>query len=606
MITLRPLIITTVLLILSGQPAYSFEDQWIDTTLRSRFSDARSDYASVLSPAYLDNDFQYLWQDETGHPGLAAKELIRLARIFIALSPQHPLLEDYRIFLQRSQQPMPLALPRYLLANDLLYSNMLARLQDDISQRFFLRSDQDQDHKPYTFGYEDAVEENTSAPPEWRNDLTQALINAGQQEAPEREQRMQALVQSLYPSYGQPESLVQAIEFWQQEAEQRWPELPGLKPGQYIKPGEIQPDWIPVMTTQLKRLQHLPEGYLPDTSGLYDETLSTAVKALQARHGQHVDGVIGPDTRNILNRTPNQRIRQLAHNFRRLYYLNNESSPNYIMVNMADYRLRLVENNQTTLSMKVITGGLNSRTPIMTQKLTSVILSPRWNIPEGIARSQILPKAFQNPEYLDQNGILMVDGWSQPMQVVPGDSINIHDYTLRNFPYRLVQLPGRSNLLGDVKFRLSNNKAIYLHDTRGHHLFENRERALSNGCIRLESAIPLATRILAMTGQDWSDQTTHQVVASGQERYMKPPELPVYLMYWTVWQDEQGNWQWRDDIYKKDQLPGDPPANPAVSLLAEKTEDTSTPEAATFPETQSSVRVPANKQITRHHEESEG
>ncbi|MBB1488257.1 L,D-transpeptidase family protein [Oceanospirillum sediminis] len=606
MIPLRPLLFTAALLILSGQPAYSFEDQWIDTTLRSRFSDAHSGYASVLSPAYLDNDFQYLWQDETGHPGQAAKKLIRLVRTFIALSPRHPLLEDYRIFLQRSQQPMPLALPRYILANDLLYSNMLARLQDDISKRFFLQSDQDLDHKPYKFGYEDAIEESISTPPEWRNHLTQTLINAGQQEAQEREQRMQALVQSLYPSYGQPESLVQAIEFWQQEAEQRWPELPDLKPGQYIKPGEIQPDWIPVMTAQLKRLRHLPEDYLPDASGLYNETLSKAVKALQAQHGQYVDGVIGPDTRNILNRTPNQRIRQLAHNFRRLYYLNNESSPNYIMINMADYRLRLVENHQTTLSMKVITGGVNSRTPIMTQKLTSVILSPRWNIPEGIARSQILPKAFQNPEYLDQNGILMVDGWSQPMKVIPGNSINIHNYTPKNFPYRLVQLPGHSNLLGDVKFRLSNNKAIYLHDTRGHHLFENRERALSNGCIRLESALPLATRILAMTGQDWNDQTTYQAVVTGQERYMKPPELPVYLMYWTVWQDEQGNWQWRDDIYKKDQLPGEPPVSTTTSLLAEKTEDSSAHKAATLPETRTDVRNAIDRAVARRHADSEG
>ena len=31
-----------------------------------------------------------------------------------------------------------------------------------------------------------------------------------------------------------------------------------------------------------------------------------------------------------------------------------------------------------------------------------------------------------------------------------------------------------------------------------------------------------------------------------------PQQVPVYLLYWTAWVDENGQLQFRDDIYKRD------------------------------------------------------
>ena len=50
---------------------------------------------------------------------------------------------------------------------------------------------------------------------------------------------------------------------------------------------------------------------------------------------------------------------------------------------------------------------------------------------------------------------------------------------------RLVQLPGPKNSLGQVKFDMRNDQAIYLHDTPAKALFGRPERHRSHGCVRV-------------------------------------------------------------------------------------------------------------------------
>lgn len=336
-------------------------------------------------------------------------------------------------------------------------------------------------------------------------------------------------------------------------------------------PGMIRPDWVPVLITQLKRRQLLPETYTPELADRYDNQLVNAVKQIQAQHGQLVDGIIGPRTRSVLNLSPDYRVRQLAHNFRRLYHLPEQLGERYLMINMADYSLELIEHNQSSMNMRVIVGTPDARTPIMTQTLTSVILSPRWNIPQSIGQKSIFPKVQQNPSYLQEREIKVVEGWSEPAQEIAPEQIDFKAYSSAEaFPYRFVQLPGQYNQLGYVKFRLSNKKAIYLHDTPGKHLFERRDRALSNGCVRLENALTLVDKLLAAEPYGWDEDRVQAVLRAKEEHYIRmTPALPVYLMYWTVWADKSGQLQWRDDIYHKDQL-SLPEAATDATLLAAK------------------------------------
>ncbi len=259
---------------------------------------------------------------------------------------------------------------------------------------------------------------------------------------------------------------------------------------------------------------------------------------------------------------------------RQIFALPDRLGDRYMMINMADYKLELVEKNKPTMEMRVIVGSPEQRTPIMKQALTSVILSPRWNIPQSIGVKSILPRVRSNPNYLKDREMQIVDGWNSPAREVPVEQINFNDFEEdpEQFPYRFVQLPGKYNQLGYVKFRLSNNKAIYMHDTPAKHLFNRRDRAMSNGCVRLEDALPLVDRLLSDKPWGWTEDRVQEVLRSKEERYLKmEPYLPVYLMYWTVWQDENGNLQWRDDIYSKDFLPGPEQAEKLLIAAKQKT-----------------------------------
>src|SRR5690606_9984060 len=54
---------------------------------------------------------------------------------------------------------------------------------------------------------------------------------------------------------------------------------------------------------------------------------------------------------------------------------------------------------------------------------------------------------------------------------------------------------GDDNALGVFKFNFQNPYSVYLHDTNQRYLFQNENRALSHGCVRVEKWHALAAFI---------------------------------------------------------------------------------------------------------------
>ncbi|MFG1488013.1 L,D-transpeptidase family protein [Oceanospirillum sp. HFRX-1_2] len=559
--------------------AVSFKSLYYQPDLDSLFDESKTEFAAQIAPAYQSNDFKPIWLNKKGEPGNAANALSRLVEIFAALDPAstpHPWVKPYRDFIDpqkalvQTQPDIGQPLPHELLAADLRYSQIYARLRHDIATERFILADEDDDHQEYRYGGV-ALNSFQSVPKPWMKDLELELKMASALPEEKRTSYLKRQIRKLYPTTDQTEPLLKALDYWRKQQQKPWPKL---SMAGRLDPGMIRESWMPVLIEQLKRLKMLSDDYKPAFPGRYDGELVAAVKKFQASHGQSVDGIIGLQTRRALNLTPKARVLRLAHNFRRLYHLPAKLGDRYMMINMADYKLELVEKNKPTMEMRVIVGSPEHRTPIMKQALTSVILSPRWNIPQSIGVKNILPRVRSNPNYLKDREMQIVDGWNSPAREVPLEQINFNDFEQdpEQFPYRFVQLPGKYNQLGYVKFRLSNNKAIYMHDTPAKHLFNRRERAMSNGCVRLEDALPLVDRLLAQKPWGWTEDRVQEVLRSKEERYLKmEPYLPVYLMYWTVWQDENGNLQWRDDIYNKDHLPGPEEIEKLLIAAKEKT-----------------------------------
>ena len=221
-------------------------------------------------------------------------------------------------------------------------------------------------------------------------------------------------------------------------------------------------------------------------------------------------------------------IDPIAMNMERWRWLPEDLGPRYILVNIPAFRLDAIEDGKSVLDMKVVTGKKSSPTPVLSDKMTTVVFSPYWNIPSDIVSKEIMPKIAKDPDYLAKNN----------MEIAPDG----HSYRQR---------PGPGNSLGGVKFLFPNHFNVYLHDTPSQSLFERIERDFSHGCVRLDDPDVLAKYVLR-DQPEWTDEKIKEAMHIGVERSvaLKQP-LPIYLVYFTVW-EANGQLQRVDDVYGLD------------------------------------------------------
>lgn len=522
---------------------------WLTQTLASQHPDARLSHPEHLTRLYQQSDFASFWLDPQGQPNAAARLLLGDLQPWLALE-HHAQLLPYRQLANLLQQPTTDYTPRQRLAQDILISDLFLTYQQDLLQGYWTHFDQDQDH-----GVTNAYERWDDWPDEVvRRNLQQvmprwlALLNTQSPEAWALARIQEARPNTrLYLPWRQAFDELQALQ-----AGGPWPLL-----DVELKRGD-RGMRVTRLAEQLHRQGDLASllPYLPDENELplFDFRLEQALKDFQQRHNLPRNGRADAMTRLWLNLPPEERLRRMAHNLRRLHHLPQTLNNRHLMINLADARLQFVENQTTRLDMKVIIGKDGQRTPIMNQWLTSLVLNPLWNVPDSIARDRIIPRARNNPAYLDSRDYALVRGWQTPARYVTLDDLPGNAFTRDNPGYRLVQKTGQYNQLGRAKFRLSNQQAIYLHDTPYRQLFNNTRRDISAGCVRVEDSERLVEALLA-SSRNGSPEQINAVYAQGEERYLQVrPRVAVYLMYWTAWTDASGRLQWRNDVYYKDQL----------------------------------------------------
>jgi murein L,D-transpeptidase YcbB/YkuD len=287
---------------------------------------------------------------------------------------------------------------------------------------------------------------------------------------------------------------------------------------------------------------------------IFDERLEQSVIAFQRRHGLKSDGIVGPDTLDALNVPLNERIRQIAVNMERLRWILGNEEQRSIVVNIADFELNVIENQKAVLSMKVVVGKPYLSTPVFTSKLKYILTNPPWNIPESIARDEILKHIKKDPDYLIEQDIKVLKGWGAKEIEIEPETVNWSKVTSTNLPYRFRQEPGPLNPLGRIKFVLPNKYDVYLHDTPARQLFSQDIRAFSHGCIRVEKPLELAEYLLR-GDPEWTRERLSADIKKGDEQkiVLRRP-LNVHFLYLTAWVDGTGTLQFRKDIYGRDRL----------------------------------------------------
>jgi len=333
------------------------------------------------------------------------------------------------------------------------------------------------------------------------------------------------ILRSLTPPHPDYQRLTRALAAYKAiAAKGGWNAVP---PGPVLKTGAHGPR-VAALRSRLAATGDLPPAPATDT---FDSTVASAVSHFQQRHGLEITGKVDEGTLAELNVPVQDRIQQLQVNMERWRWLPGSFGDRYILVNVPEFKLDLVEAGKPVYTMRVVVGKEQSRTPAFSDKMTYIEVNPFWNIPKTIAEKEVLPKVATNPGYLA----------SHNMEVVPGT-----DGQLR-------QRPGDDNPLGQLKFMFPNEFDIYLHDTPADHLFNRAERDFSHGCIRLEKPVELAN-LLLKDDPKWTPEALQEAIDSGENQTitLKRP-IPVHILYWTAWVEPDGTVEFRKDIYGHDE-----------------------------------------------------
>jgi L,D-transpeptidase YcbB len=285
-----------------------------------------------------------------------------------------------------------------------------------------------------------------------------------------------------------------------------------------------------------------------DDSLKYDSDLVFAVKHFQITHGLPGDGVIGGKTFSYLSQSFKQKADLIALNMERLRWSAQDYGHHYIAVNIPEFKLRIFEEGKQTLEMKVIVGSIQTPTPIFQDSLERIVFSPTWTVPPSIMKAEIFPRLKKDSAYYSarnysfyKNGKLIdpaSESWDKARE-------NAHEY-------RVVQKPGADNALGLVKFVMPNDMNIYLHDTPDHTPFSKSYRALSHGCIRLDDPAGFAAYLLQNENEWNAQQISKAMNASTPTVVQLKKTYPVHLEYNTVWVDNDGSVNFREDLYGHD------------------------------------------------------
>lgn len=313
--------------------------------------------------------------------------------------------------------------------------------------------------------------------------------------------------------------------------------------------GDISPE----VSKARNRLYELGDYESTDFSNqTFDESLALAITDFQHRHGLETDGVLGKRTVREINKSAEDRTLQLKVNLERARQISEYGNSRYILVNVPEYKLYVIENGETVYQTRVVVGKKKHKTPVISSEISEFVLNPYWNVPKSITKNEIIPKIQEDLTYLARNDMKVISRQNNRNIFIDPEFVDWTTVDPYTAPIRIRQDPGKKNALGRVKFIFPNNHRVYLHDTPSRKLFARNSRAFSHGCVRVENPIEFA-EVLLSNSSTWTDEDLYHFAEQDKTKVIKLDQpIPIHITYMTAWADEQGIINFRPDIYKRD------------------------------------------------------
>jgi murein L,D-transpeptidase YcbB/YkuD len=370
--------------------------------------------------------------------------------------------------------------------------------------------------------------------------------------------KLAELLDQLPPPHAEYAELSKALKGLRQvEASGGWPVIPE---GPKLAHGSRGP-----------RVALLRQRLAEPAGDLFDASLAGALRRAQQQHGIEPDGKLGAATLAELNVPVERRIGQVELNMERWRWIPRTLADPYVVVNIPGFDLALMRGGTVAWRTRVVVGKSFTPTPVFSDRIVAVVANPPWNVPESIAVNEYLPELKKDAKALRRHGLRLLKGSEEHPDEINPASVNWDKLDDGKFPYRIRQDPGPDNALGRVKFQLTNDFGVYLHDTPARSLFGHSDRDLSHGCIRVENPLELARLLLDESSQDLLrealDQPDEKHVA------VKPP-VPIHILYLTAWVDDTGALHFGPDVYEFDA-----PQRKALDRVASRVKEAAPPAA---------------------------
>ena len=412
---------------------------------------------------------------------------------------------------------------------------------------------------------------------------------------PFRRENILKYLNDIQPKSKRYKKLQSALKYYNRFKDLEWPPIP--IPVKKIELG-ARDSSIALIIKRLITLEYLDTSKIKiNDFAVYDSSLVESVKRFQLNNGLINDGVIGKITVERLNTTPKQYGDMIKVNLERFRWNDYPDTSQYILVNIPDFRLFIVNKGEKIFNSKVCTGSKRPsnfqnrmkvykrtkrwsdkpddwETPNMYGEISYLVLNPTWNVPQSIMREEIVYKMRKDSSYLKNHNFKV---YLDTTQLNP-DEIKISDLTVEKIPFRIIQDPGAGNALGKIKFIFNNPFGIYLHDTPTRPPFNLSNRAVSHGCVRVENPLPLAEFLLrghtkwnidflkieiGMKVENKEAIKEYSEKRGSLRKYASlgkttdvvlSKKIPLYVDYYTSWVDDNGVINFRADVYDRDKV----------------------------------------------------
>ena len=216
-------------------------------------------------------------------------------------------------------------------------------------------------------------------------------------------------------------------------------------------------------------------------------------------------------------------IDAILANMERWRWLPRDLGTAYVMVNIPDYTLAVMNNGKSVWSTRIVVGQPGKHaTPLLAETMKYITFNPTWNVPPSIIRNEYLPALARDPTALARIGLRI--GRNSDGSI------------------RIYQPPSDRNALGRVRFNFPNQFLVYQHDTPDKYLFSKPARAYSHGCMRVEYPDKYAETLLSISQpeEEYTAQRIRSLYGRGERNINLKTPIPIYLTYQTAFIDNSG------------------------------------------------------------------